>query len=161
MGHRVYEYSVESSAPPDAFIAAATDFSEKRLHYWHTISPKTYKVHSIGDRCADVTEGEGPVWTRAKYTWTDSVVSYSVVASNAVSPGDTWEMRVAPREDAGSVITTRLEHNWHGIGILGQLMAGLVGTERFFTRDMRKTARRVEAESANGQAAVSVANVSI
>lgn len=60
MGHRAYSYSVESSAAPEWFIAAATDFTEKRLQYWPTIGAKRYAVHSVGEHIAEIDEGEGP-----------------------------------------------------------------------------------------------------
>lgn len=144
MGHRTYTFSVESSAPPEALIAAATDFTERRLHYWSTISAKRYVVHRNGDRSAEITEGEGPIWTRSRYEWTPDRVLATVVAGNAVKAGDFWEMRVAPRGEGGSHVDITIDHHWHGIGLLGQLLAAVLGTDRFFARDMRETVRRVE-----------------
>jgi len=146
MGHRTYRFSVESAAPPEAVIAAATDFTERRLHYWSTIAAKRYKVHSIGDNVADVTEGEGPVWTRSRYEWTDDIVRAVGIASNAESPGDYWQMRVTPRQEGGCRIDIELDLHWHGIGLIGQFMAGVLGVDRFFARDMRETVRRIEAD---------------
>lgn len=144
MGHRRYTFSVESSAPPEALIAAATEFAERRLYYWSTISAKRYQVHSIGDGSAEVTEGEGPIWTRSRYEWTADRVLGTVVAGNAVTAGDTWEMRVAPRGEGGSRADITIDHRWHGIGLLGQVMAAVMGTDRFFARDMRETVKRIE-----------------
>lgn len=145
MGHRTYRFSVESSAPPEALIAAATDFTDGRLYYWPTISAKRYRLHSSGDSVAEVTEGEGPIWTRSRYEWTPDRVRGTVVGGNAVTPGDFWEMRVAPSGDGGSRADITIDHRWHGLGLLGQLLATVLGADRFFARDMRETVRRIEA----------------
>ena len=148
MGHRTYSYTVESSAAPARFIAAATDFTEKRLQYWPTIGAKRYAVHSVGDHVAEVDEGEGPVWARVRYEWTRDTVRMTSLTSNTHRPGDTWEMRVHERGDGGSRIDIRMDFNWRGLGLFAQVMGDLLGTERFFVKDMRKTVRIVEAEAA-------------
>lgn len=147
MGYRTYSFAVESSAPPHRFIAAASDFTPRRLHYWPTLTAKRYAVHSIGERSAEVDEGEGPVWSRVRYEWNDDTVRYVTLASNAVAPGDSWQMRASPRGGGGSRIEIRMDFHWHGIGLFAQVMADLLGTDRFFARDMRETVRRVEAEA--------------
>ena len=154
MGHRTYRFSVESSAEPDRLMAAATDFTERRLHFWPTISAKRYRVHSVSARDAEVTEGDGPVWTRSRYTWGRNVVRSTILESNAAAPGDTWEMTLSPREGGGSRVDIVIDHHWHGLGLLGQLLAGVLGQERFFVRDMRETVRRVEADAEAGPVAL-------
>ncbi len=149
MGHRTYSYSVESSAAPERFMAAATDFTEKRLHYWPTIGASRYAVHSVGDHVAEIEEGEGPVWARVRYEWTEDTVRMISLSSNSHADGDTWEMRVQEREGGGSHIEIQMDFHWRGIGLFAQVMGDLLGTARFFEKDMRETVKIVEAE-ANG-----------
>lgn len=147
MGHRTYSYSVESSAPPESFIAAATDFTEKRLHYWPTIGAKRYAVHSVGDHVAEIDEGEGPVWARVRYEWTEDTVRMTSLSSNTHADGDSWEMRVRERKDGGSQIEINMDFHWRGIGLFAQVMGDLLGTDRFLVKDMMDTVKIVEAEA--------------
>ena len=63
-------FSVHSRLPPDLFLAALTNFSEKRPQLWPHLDPRFYLVHARGDTWAEVTEGSdfaGGIWERARY----------------------------------------------------------------------------------------------
>lgn len=60
--------------------------------------------------------------------------------------GDPWEMRVKQRKNGGSLISVKLDFNWHGVGLIAQTMAGLLGEHKFFGKDLEKTVKIVEAE---------------
>jgi len=119
-------YTVESSVAPDRLLAAATDFSERRLELWPGIDPKVYSVHAQGDGWAEVTEGTaGPgVWARERYEWSGNVVRCMVQESNIYRPGGTWELRVEPRSGGGSVATVSVHRRSYGVK--GRLIGALV-----------------------------------
>jgi polyketide cyclase/dehydrase/lipid transport protein len=98
-------FSIDSKLPAEAVLAAAVDFTEKRLRYWPNIDPKVYQVHSVTSSTADVTEGSallGGIWAREAYDWSqpDSVRA-TVQDSNAFQPGGTWHLQATPRLDGG------------------------------------------------------------
>lgn len=119
-------YTVETSVEPDRILAAATDFSERRLEVWPGIDPKVYEVHAQGDGWAEVTEGTAGagVWGRERYEWSGNVVRATIQESNIFRPGGTWELRVEPRADGGSVAHVSVHRRTYGIKgrLLGALM---------------------------------------
>jgi hypothetical protein len=72
MAHIHYEADGTISAA--RFIAALTDFSERRPELWPNLDAKYYVLHELGDTWADVTEGTdvlGGVWAREHYDWSE------------------------------------------------------------------------------------------
>lgn len=99
-------FDVETHLPPERVLAAATDFSERRPEIWSGIDPNQYRVHTLDDRAADVTEGGrefGGIWARERYDWSSpGTVTAQVVESNVFRPGSRWELRVRPTPAGGS-----------------------------------------------------------
>jgi hypothetical protein len=118
-------YTVESRIDPDRLLAAATDFSERRLELWPGIDPKVYEVHAQGDGWAEVTEGTASpaVWGRERYEWSGSLVRATIQASNIFRPGSTWELRVEPR-GGGSVAHVSVHRRT--FGVKGRLLGAIV-----------------------------------
>lgn len=110
--------TAETSAAPEQVLAlAGTDFSARRAEIWPNVTLKRYEVHGIGDSWAEVTEGgTGPArfaWERSRYEWSGpGRVTQTVIASNVIEPGSTWELRVAPREGGGSEVHMTLERHF-------------------------------------------------
>jgi hypothetical protein len=103
------EFEVESPLPPDAVLSNLVDFGERRPELWPAIDPTVYRVHEIGDRWAEVTEGSdvfGGIWARERYDWsTPGVVRATIQESNVWHPGGTWTLRAEPGKDGGSRLT--------------------------------------------------------
>src|SRR5512147_1031394 len=60
-------YETDGPVAPERFIAALTDFSDRRPQLWPGLDAKFFKVHTVGDTWAEVTEGTdvlGGVWPR-------------------------------------------------------------------------------------------------
>lgn len=99
-------FEVDTPVPPERVLAAATDFSERRPEIWPGIDPARYRVHALGDRTADVTEGGrefGGIWARERYDWSSpDTVTAEVLDSNVFRPGSRWQLRVEPRPGGGS-----------------------------------------------------------
>jgi hypothetical protein len=143
-------FTVESSAPPERVLAAATDFSDRRPELWPNSSRKYFKVHERGEDWAEVTEGTdrgGGFWERVRYDWsTPGVVRATVLESNVFTAG-TWELRADPSPSGGSVVTVVNDRRTKGKGRLFAVGMALIG-KRFFTRLLRQTLDRVEQEPA-------------
>src|SRR5947209_7436602 len=93
----------ESSASPEQVLAlAGTDFSAHRAKIWPNVTEKRLELHEQGCTSVVVTEGGTDIasfaWERSRYDWSEpGTVKQSVLDSNVLEPGSTWELRVAPR----------------------------------------------------------------
>jgi hypothetical protein len=98
-------YEADGPVPPDRFIAALTDFSDRRVALWPGLDARFFKVHQVGDTWADVTEGTdvlGGVWAREHYDWSEpGVVSLRLVYSADFQPGSTTVYRVTAGAGGG------------------------------------------------------------
>jgi hypothetical protein len=121
-------YGTDSKLGPQPILSAAVDFSEKRPEIWPAISRKFYRVHEIGDCCADVTEGSdfmGGIWTRERYEWSEpGLVRATVQDSNVFQKGGVWELRAVPTADGGTRIEV-LNHR-QAKGLKGHIMGALL-----------------------------------
>jgi hypothetical protein len=64
-------FTQETTATPDQFVAALTDFGAGRQAIFGNSADSYLKVHDEGVDHADVTEGSGGVWERLDYDWSD------------------------------------------------------------------------------------------
>jgi hypothetical protein len=64
-------FNVTTTATPEQFIAALTDFGPGRGELFGNSSDEDMKVHSQGPTEADVTEGSRGIWERLHYDWSD------------------------------------------------------------------------------------------
>lgn len=107
--------SAVTSASPEQVLGAASDFSEQRPKIWPNVKAKYLEVHDSGAEFAEVTEGifvAGLFWERSRYEWSQpGSVKQTVIDSNVVEPGSTWELRAVPR-DGGSDVEMLLSRNF-------------------------------------------------
>jgi hypothetical protein len=121
-----FTVSATTSASPEEVLAAARDFSKRRIEIWPNVSARGYEVHEIGDGFAEVTEKalQGFVWERSRYEWTDKgPVRQTVIDSNALQPGSTWEVMATPA-GGGSEVEARFRREFKGTpkGLFGTLV---------------------------------------
>ena len=64
-------FHAKTSATPEQFLAALTDFGPGRSELFGNSSDEYLKIHDQGPDWADVTEGSGGVWERLRYDWSD------------------------------------------------------------------------------------------
>lgn len=64
-------FNVTTSATPEQFVAALTDFGPGRGELFGNSTDDYLKVHSQGPTEADVTEGSRGIWERLTYDWSD------------------------------------------------------------------------------------------
>jgi hypothetical protein len=60
-----------TTATPDQFLAALTDFGPGRKKLFGNSADDYLKVHDQGPEDADVTEGSSGIWERLHYDWSD------------------------------------------------------------------------------------------
>ena len=64
-------FQATTTATPEQFVAALTDFGPGRSKVFENTSDDELKVHSQGPTEADVTEGSHGIWERLRYDWSD------------------------------------------------------------------------------------------
>ncbi|MCW2634425.1 MAG: hypothetical protein JWQ99_792 [Blastococcus sp.] len=135
--------------PPERFVEALTDFGPGRSEIWGNSSPDHLAVHDRGPAWAEVTEGSdagGGVWQRLRYDWSaPGVVTLTVLDSNAFGQGSQWTYRLDADGSGGTDIDLtilRVPTTTKG-RVLDVLLA--LGGSRYFSRDLRRSVRRIEA----------------
>jgi Polyketide cyclase / dehydrase and lipid transport len=149
-----FEVSAETSASPEQVIeTAGKDFSARRAEIWPNVRTTKLVVHDQGTDHAEVTEGgTGParlIWERRRYQWPEpGVVTSTVIDSNALLPGSTFELRATPR-DGGSAVEMTLDRKFRpgGWGRVGYALNRLAG-ERLFASMLRQALKSVEKQAA-------------
>lgn len=129
-------YEIDGPVAPERFIAALTDFSDRRPQLWPGLDAKFFKVHAVGDTWAEVTEGTdvlGGVWARERYDWSQpGLVRLTLVESADFRTGTVTEYRVSPGPSSGCHVTVdfrRIARSRRGrlVGVVVQL----TGARRF------------------------------
>ena len=140
-------YAADGAVSPERFIAALTDFGERRPALWPNLDAKYYELHELGDTWADVTEGTdllGGVWAHERYDWSEpGHVQLRLVEAVDFSPGTVIDYHVTSRPDGGCHVAVdfqRIAVSARGrlIGLLVQLMG-----RRRFAADLRETLDRL------------------
>lgn len=142
-------YEADGAPTPQRFIAALTNFTDRRPAVWPGLSPKLYRVHDVGDTWAEATEGTdvlGGIWARERYDWsTPGVVTIRCLESPYFRAGVTTTWRVSPTESGCHVEVDlhRIARSPRGflVGALVQLMG-----KRRFSAELRTALARVAAE---------------
>jgi hypothetical protein len=149
-----FEVSAETSASPEQVIEiAGTDFSPRRAEIWPNVRKTRLTVHDRGETYVEVTEGgTGParfIWERSRYEWSrPGVVTSTVIDSNALLPGSTFELRASFRE-GGSTVEMILDRQFRpgGWGRIGYALNRMAG-ERLFSSMLRQALKGVEKRQA-------------
>ena len=150
-----FEVSAETSASPEQVIEiAGKDFSARRAEIWPNVRTTNLVVHDQGTDYAEVTEGgTGParfIWERCRYDWSrPGVVTSTVIDSNALLPGTTFELRAAPGDGGGSIVEMVLDRKFRpaGWGRVGYALNRIVG-RRGFGFMLRQALKSVEKRAA-------------
>lgn len=146
-------YGTDSMLGPRPILSAAVDFSERRPEIWPAISRKYYRVHELGDCCADVTEGSdvmGGIWAHERYEWSEpGVVRATIQDSNVFQKGGVWELRAVPNERGGSRIEV-LNHR-QAKGVKGHILGALLQLtgRKVLTKSLEQTVAMVERNEVN------------
>jgi hypothetical protein len=98
-------YEADGAVTADRFLAALTDFGERRPELWPELDAKFYRLHERGDTWAEVTEGTdvlGGVWARERYDWSEhDRVTLTLLESPDFRAGTVTTYHVNARPDGG------------------------------------------------------------
>jgi hypothetical protein len=144
--------SATTSLSPEQVIRAAADFSDGREKVWRNAKAKYLVVHDQGADFAEVTEGlrmVGVFWERSRYDWSQpGTIHQTVIDSNVVFPGSTWELTTVPR-NGGSRVDMRLRREFRP-SLKGRVGSALnhVGGARGWGSYLRRALAAAERRSA-------------
>jgi hypothetical protein len=139
-----------TSATPEQLVAAITDFGPGRSKIFPNSADGYLKVHSQGEREADVTEGGMGVWERLRYDWSDpNRVVLTTTDSNLWGGASGHTYAFTRRPDGATdleVVTVR-----EGKNLKGRLFEVLVrlGGKRLLGKALDTTVAAVEARAAD------------
>jgi hypothetical protein len=143
-----------SASPAEVLALAGTDFSAHRARIWPNVTTRKLEVHERGETYADVTEGGTSIaryfWERSRYDWSQpGTVKATVIDSNALAAGSTFELRVAPGHNGGCEVEMTLRRDFKP-SAAGRIASALnhFGGERLFGSMLRRTLKAVERASA-------------
>jgi hypothetical protein len=139
----------ETSAAPEAVIAAARDFTERRATIWPNVRAGHFEVHACGETFVEATEYLWPlgVWERCRYEWPapDRVLA-TVLDSNVLAPDSTWELTAIAIEGG-----TRVEAVFHRDfrrGVRGRIAKAVNHlAQRLFSSSLRQALIHIEEQS--------------
>ena len=137
-----------TTATPEQFIAALTDFGPGRSKLFANSADGYLKVHDRHATDADVTEGSHGVWERLHYDWSDpNRVVLTTTDSNTWGghSGFTYTFTRQPNGTTDlDVVVVR-----EGKNLKGKLLAIAVGMlgERALAKQLAKTVKVIEARN--------------
>jgi hypothetical protein len=150
MPKRTFTYSDDTTVGPERVIAALTDFSERRTHYWPALSEGQFKLVEAGDKSALVKEGTAFGWAIERYDWSEpGVVRLTCQDSNLARPGTEWVYRVTALRGGGSHVDVVLTRDYKGpVGLLTMAVVTAGGGGRLLGKYLRQTLDILEKEAA-------------
>lgn len=119
-------FTKTTTATPEQFVAALTDFGPGRKELFPNSSDKDMKVHSQGATTADVTEGNGGIWERLTYDWSDpSRIVLSTTDSNIWGGASGHTYKLTARPDGTTEIDVTVVRD--GKNLKGKVLGAIVG----------------------------------
>jgi hypothetical protein len=141
-----------TSATPEQFVAALTDFGPGRSEIFSTSADGYLEVHHVGADEADVTEGSNGVWERLHYDWSDpNRVVLTTTDSNVWGGNSGHTYTLARNPDGTTLVDVVVVRDGKNIkGRVFEVVVAAVG-KRFLGKVLSNTLKAVEAR--NGAAA--------
>src|SRR5207245_3743459 len=124
------EFDTDTSLTPDQVVGMLTDFSEQRPEVWPGLWEGAYHVYSVGDKTAEVREGnKSPnVWARERYDWSKpGTVHWEVLESNFSKPGSFVQVDLAPRGGGSKLHVTWNRNPSSLMGVVAMTIIRLTG----------------------------------
>jgi hypothetical protein len=140
-------YEADGEITAARFIAALTDFSERRPELWPNLDARYFELHDQGHTWAEVTEGTdvlGGVFARERYDWSEpGRVTLRLVASPDFRAGTSIDYHVTDRPGGGCHVAVDFQRiATSPKGRLVGLVVQLAGARRF-AADLRETLVRL------------------
>ena len=142
-----------TTATPEQFVAALTDFGPGRSDIFGRSADEYLKVHDQGADHADVTEGSGGIGERLQYDWSDPHrVVMTTTDSNTWGGASGHTYTLTPQPDGTTdvdVVVVRDGKNVKG-RVIGAVLA--VAGKRVLGKELGKTVKAIEARNDAGRA---------
>jgi hypothetical protein len=129
-----FDVTAQTALHPEQVLSAGTDFSEHRAAVWTNVDAKRLAVHERGATYVDVTEYARGIawfaWERTRYDWSEpGVIKQTVLDSNVLQPGSSWELRITPRDGGGSLVKMTLARKFRTsfAGRIGYVLNHVMG----------------------------------
>jgi hypothetical protein len=141
-------FSQTTTATPEQFVAAVTDFGPDRSKIWRNSTDQYLKVHNQGDHEADVTEGSRGIWESLHYDWSNPDRVVMTTTDSNIWGGNSCHTYTLSRRPDGTtnvdVVVVRDGKNFKGrmIGVV----VGLFG-KRLLSQEFKKTVDAIEARN--------------
>ena len=120
-------FTTTTSATPEQFVAAVTDFGPGRSKVFSNSADSYLQVHDQGPHEADVTEGSGGVWERLHYDWSDpSQVRLVTTDSNLFGGASGYTYTLTRRPNGTTDVNVVIVRE--GKNLKGRILSGLLGT---------------------------------
>jgi hypothetical protein len=147
-------YHENTTATPEQFVAAVTDFGPGRSEIFSNSADGYLKVHSQGATEADVTEGSAGVWERLHYDWSDpSRIVMTTTDSNAWGRNSSHTYTFTRKPDGTTDVDAVVVREGKNVkGRLLEIVVGTVGKGRL-TKAFADTVKAIEARNAPAGAA--------
>jgi hypothetical protein len=137
-----------TSATPEQFVAALTDFGPGRSQLFGNSADGYLKVHDQGPHYADVTEGSRGIWERLHYDWSDPNRVIMTTTDSNVWGGASGHTYTFTRQPDGTtavdVVVVREGKNFKG-RVLGVVVG--IGGKRFLGKALGNTVKAIEARN--------------
>jgi polyketide cyclase/dehydrase/lipid transport protein len=139
-------FSQTTTATPEQFIAAVTDFGPGRSKIFRNSGDGYLKVHDQGPDWADVTEGSNGVWERLRYDWSDPRrVVMTTTDSNIWGGSSGHTYTLTPQPDGKTLVDVVVVRD--GKNLKGRLVGVLVrlAGQRALRKLFGNTVKAIEA----------------
>ncbi|MFL5842941.1 MAG: hypothetical protein ACJ77Z_21050 [Thermoleophilaceae bacterium] len=137
-----------TTATPEQFIAALTDFGPGRQELFGNSADESLKVHSQGSTEADVTEGSGGIWERLHYDWSDPTRIVMTTTDSNTWGGNSGHTYTLTRKPDGTTdldaVVVREGKNFKGRAL--GLVLGIFG-KRVLGKALGNTVKAIEARN--------------
>jgi hypothetical protein len=134
-----------TTATPEQFIAALTDFGPGRSKIFGNSADECLKVHDRGTTEADVTEGSGGIWETLHYDWSDPNRVVMTTTDSNLWGGDSGHVYTFTRNADGTTDLDAVVVR-DGKNLKGRLLGAIVGTigKGHLAKAMDNTVKAVE-----------------
>jgi hypothetical protein len=143
-----------TTATPEQFVAALTDFGPGRSELFGNSADGYLKVHDQGLHDADVTEGSGGIWERLHYDWSDPDHVVLTTTDSNLWGGPSGHTYTFTRQPDGTtavdVVVVREGKNFRGRVL--EVVVGTIG-KRVLEKALRNTNKAIEARNDGAKAA--------
>src|SRR5215475_7245497 len=138
----IIRFHQTTTSTPEQFIAGLTDFGRGREKVFSNSADSYLKVHQLGTREADVTEGSGGIWERLQYDWSEpNIVKLTTTDSNVFGGASAYTYTLTRLPDGMTDVDVVIVRE--GKNFKGRVLSAALGTvakgslRKAFTRSVK------------------------